>query len=84
MKASGKGRIFDIWQKSGGINSGAWPELFGWEAGEIMSAWSIAGYIDRIAASGKAVYDIPMYINVWMMEQPWWPIPDSAGRVLVS
>jgi hypothetical protein len=78
MKAAGKGRIFDIWQKSGGINSGTWPELFGWEAGEIMSAWSIAGYIDRIAASGKAVYDIPMYINVWMMEQPWWPIPGES------
>ncbi len=78
IQTAGDGRIFDIWQKSGGNKSGTWPELFGWEAGEIMTAWSIASYIDSIAASGKAVYDIPMFVNVWMMEQPWWPIPGES------
>ncbi|MGD1040292.1 MAG: DUF5597 domain-containing protein [Dehalococcoidales bacterium] len=78
MKAAGKGKIYDIWQESGGKKSGTWPELFGWEAGELMTAWSIAGYIDAVAAAGKAIYDIPMYINVWMMEQPWWPIPGES------
>ena len=43
-----------------------------------MTAWSIATYIDGIAEAGKAVYDIPMFINVWLMEQRWWPIPGEA------
>jgi len=78
MRKAGEGKIFDIWQKSGANNSGTWPELFGWEAGEILTAWSIACYIDDVAASGKAVYEVPMFINVWMMEQPWWPIPGES------
>jgi len=66
MKAAGRGEIYDIWQQAGGKASGTWPELFGWEAGELMSAWSIATYIDGIAEAGQASYDIPMYINVWL------------------
>ena len=71
MKKKGSGRIYDIWQKSGG-KSGAWPEMFGWQAGELMTAWSIANYIDNIAAAAKKVYDIPMYVNVWLMEHHGW------------
>jgi hypothetical protein len=77
MKAAGKGRVYDIWQQAGGKKSGTWPELFGWEGGELMSAWSIATYIDGVAEAGKAVYDIPMYINVWMMAFPFWSLPGT-------
>ena len=72
MKKTGKGRIYEIWQKSGGKKSGSWPEMFGWQAGELMTAWSIARYIDDIAAAAKKVYDIPMYVNVWLMDQHGW------------
>ena len=78
MKKAGNGRIYDIWQKAGGKKSGTWPQIFGWEAGELMTAWSMANYIDNIAESGKAVYNIPMYINVWLMEQDWWPRPGEC------
>ena len=73
MKAAGKGRVYDIWQQAGGKKSGTWPELFGWSAGELMTAWSFATYIDGVAEAGKAVYHIPMFINVWTMEgnKPW-------------
>ena len=37
MKAAGKGQVYDLWQQAGGKKSGTWPELFGWEAGELMS-----------------------------------------------
>jgi hypothetical protein len=40
MNASGTGIMFDFWQKSGSNKSGAWPALFSWEAGEIMTTWS--------------------------------------------
>jgi hypothetical protein len=78
MKKAGKGRVFDIWQKTGGKEKGTWPELFGWEAGELMTALSIASYIDKIAESGKAAYNIPMYVNVWLMGQHWWQLPGES------
>ena len=74
MKATGKGRVYDLWQAAGGKASGTWPEMFGWAGGELMTAWSIATYIDKIAEAGKAVYDIPMYINVWLGEADPWAI----------
>jgi hypothetical protein len=78
MKKAGKGLIYDIWQKAGGKTSGTWPQMFDWEAGELMTAWGIAKYIDAIAESAKAVYDIPMYDNVWLMEQNWWSMPGES------
>ncbi len=86
IKKAGKGIIYDLWQEKGGKKSGSWPELFGWHAGELMSAWSIATYIDKIAEAGKECYNIPMYINVWQSGQGWWPIPGesypSGGAVI--
>ena len=46
--------------------------MFSWEAGELITAWSICNYVDSIAEAGKAVYDILMYTNVWLMEQHGW------------
>jgi len=78
MKATAKGRVYNVWQEAGGKKSGVWSDLFGWEAGEIMTSWSIATYIDGIVKAGKAIYDIPMFINAWLMEQRWWPMPGEA------
>ena len=78
MKKVGKGYVFDTWQKTGGKPTGTWPEMFGWEAGEFMTAWSIATYINNIGAAGKKNYNIPMYINAWLIGQGWWPIPGEA------
>ena len=68
MKTAGKGEVYDIWQRAGGKQSGNWSELFGWPAGEFMTAWGIATYIDEIAKAGKAIHDITMYVNVWLIE----------------
>ena len=76
MKAAGKGRVFDLWQQAGGKDVGNWPELFGCAAGEMMTAWSIASHIDRLAEAGKAIYDMPMYINVWLQQD--WEIPGES------
>lgn len=77
MKAAGQGRVYDLWQQAGAQESGSWPDLFGWVAGEIMTTWSIATYIDRLAQAGKDVYDIPMYVNVWLGEM-YWRIPGDS------
>ncbi|MDP9050494.1 MAG: DUF5597 domain-containing protein [Acidobacteriota bacterium] len=44
--------------------SGSWPEVFGKDADEFFYAWSIATDVNRIAAAGKAVNPLPLYINV--------------------
>ena len=75
MKTAGKGRTFDLWQEAGGKKGGNWSEVFGRFAGELMTGWSIATYINSIAKDGKAVYNIPMYVNVWL-HQDW----DIAGE----
>lgn len=47
---------------------GSWEALFGHNAAEVFNAWSVARYIDEIVVAGKAVYDLPMYVNVWLGE----------------
>jgi hypothetical protein len=75
MKNQGGGRTFDLWQQAGGERTGMWSEIFGRFAGELFTGWSIATYVDSIAKAGKAVYNIPMHINVWL-HQDW----DIAGE----
>jgi hypothetical protein len=78
LKKAGKGRVYDIWQKNGGKKTGSWTDLFGWEGGEMMSVYGIATYIDTLAEAGKAIIDLPMFVNVWMAEGGWWPLPGEA------
>ncbi|MEO7385156.1 MAG: DUF5597 domain-containing protein [Novosphingobium sp.] len=42
---------------------GNWRQMFGADADEYFHAWSIASYINEIAAAGKAVKPLPMYTN---------------------
>lgn len=43
---------------------GDWRSAFGKDADEYFHAWHIARYVDEIAEAGKAVYPLPMYVNV--------------------
>ena len=55
---------------------GTWQEVFGDDADEFFYAWSIASYVEQIAAAGKAVYPLPTYVNAAIKE----PIkPQSPG-----
>jgi beta-galactosidase GanA len=44
--------------------AGDWRTVFGEDADEFFHAWHIARYCDEIAAAGKDVYALPMYVNV--------------------
>jgi len=46
-----------------GKRPGNWKAVFGADADEYFHAWSVAHYIDEIAAAGKAVKPLPMYVN---------------------
>jgi hypothetical protein len=54
-----------------------------WASDEFFMAWRYSTYINKIAAAGKAEYNIPMYANAWL-QQPGCPRPGeypSGGPV---
>lgn len=59
-----------------GKNAGTWKDVFGADADEIFQVYHQAKYINTIAAAGKATYNIPLSINVWLT----YPISDLPQR----
>lgn len=43
-----------------------WAQLFGDDiyTEEIFQSWTYATYVEQIASAGRAIYDLPMYVNV--------------------
>jgi uncharacterized protein DUF5597 len=55
---------------------GNWQAVFGTDADEFFHAWSVASFVGKVAASGKAEYALPMYANAALRD----PIaPGPAG-----
>jgi len=46
-----------------GAASGTWTEVYGPYADEYFHAYAVASYIETIARAGRAVYDLPMFVN---------------------
>jgi hypothetical protein len=46
--------------------TGPWKQVFGADADEAFAAYSVAHYINELAAAGKAEFALPMYVNVWL------------------
>ena len=40
-----------------------WQDAFGPEAEVCFHAWAVATYVGKVAAAGKAVYALPLYVN---------------------
>jgi beta-galactosidase GanA len=62
-------------------NPGTWAEVFGKDADEYFHAWSIATFVEKVAAAGREVYPLPMYANVALRDpvKPQDPKTYSAG-----
>ena len=61
-----------------GVESGKnWTDTFGANADEYFHAWSVAHYINQVAAAGKEEYAIPLYINV-ALRDPLKPGPATT------
>lgn len=56
------------------LRPGTWRQVFGPKAGEFFHAWNIARFVDKVAAAGKAVYPLPMYVNA-ALRPPFHPGP---------
>jgi len=54
-----------LWQRQGSKTKGNWEEVFGKSLAtdEIFQAWHYATFTNALAAAGKAVYPLPMYVN---------------------
>ena len=46
-----------------GLRPGTWTQVFGRHAADLFHAWNIARFVNKVAAAGKAVYPLPMYVN---------------------
>jgi beta-galactosidase GanA len=55
--------IIKAMNKEASAPSANWEEVFGPEAEVSFHAWSVASYIQQVAAAGKAVYPLPLYAN---------------------
>ncbi|CCH88187.1 Glycoside hydrolase [Modestobacter italicus] len=64
--------LAELWQRNGRRTAGTWAEVFGagWEAEEVFMAWAFARHVEELAAAGKAVTPLPMYVNAWLGPQP--------------
>ncbi|WP_093559515.1 DUF5597 domain-containing protein [Pseudoduganella namucuonensis] len=59
-----------------GAASGNWSEVYGAYGDEYFHAYAIASYIGEIAKAGRAVYNLPMYVNAALRDPlepmaPW-------------
>jgi beta-galactosidase GanA len=57
---------------------GTWSQVFGKDAEAAFNAWYVASYIDQVAAAGKAIKPLPMYVNAALPNHPdVWQDPNS-------
>ncbi|HEV7778942.1 MAG TPA: DUF5597 domain-containing protein [Luteibacter sp.] len=63
--------------KATGKTAGSWSKVFGADAAEVFHAWSVARFIDQVAAAGKAVYNLPLYANA-ALRDPFKPGPPGG------
>jgi hypothetical protein len=47
-----------------------WTQVFAERAPEVFTSYWTARYMESVAEAGKAIYPLPMYVNVWPREQP--------------
>jgi beta-galactosidase GanA len=59
------------------VARGNWRQVFGKDADEFFHAWSVARFIEQVAAAGKAEYPLPMYANA-ALRDPFQPGPPGS------
>ncbi len=72
------------WMAAGDHTAGTWEQVFGsGPAGEeFFTAWSIARYVQYVAAAGKAEYSLPMYVNAALIRSGYQPGQYPSGGPL--
>lgn len=63
--------------KALGKKPGSWTSLFGAQADRAFNTWHVASYVNAVAAAGKAVKPLPMYVNASLAGPS--NVPDPMG-----
>ena len=58
---------------------GTWSQAYGAQADRAFNTWYVASYVDAIAAAGKAVKPLPMYVNASLAGPSNVPDPDGVA-----
>ena len=74
-RSSLKPELDAVWARQNRRSAGTWAEVFGtdWQADEIFMAWRFGCYMEALAAAGKQVLALPMYVNGWLGPQEGQP-----------
>jgi hypothetical protein len=56
---------------------GSWSQVYGDRADEYFHAWSVASFIGKVAAAGKAEYPLPLYTNAALRDPLTNPTAES-------
>jgi beta-galactosidase GanA len=67
--------LAEHWKSSDFATTGSWTDVFGEgpHTDEIFMAWQFARYVERVAAAGKALYPLPMYVNAALIRPNYLP-----------
>ena len=63
-------------------STGSWQNVFGDRADEYFQAWSVARFVGKVVAAGKAEYPLPMYVNAALrdpLSNPMATMYESGG-----
>ena len=72
------------WETAGGKTSGSWETVFGpgLATEDLFMAWYYARYINKVMESGKAQYDLPMFVNAALIRPSYAPGQYNSGGPL--
>jgi beta-galactosidase GanA len=64
-----------VWEANGYKTAGNWEAVFGktLSTDEIFMAWYYGRYANEITAAGKAIYNLPMFVNAALNRPGWKP-----------
>lgn len=65
--------LITAWESNGFKAKGTWAEVFGennFDAQNFFMSWQYASYINEICRRGKEVYNLPMFVNAWLVQYP--------------
>lgn len=65
--------LHDAWMRNGRKTGGNWAAVFGdgnYDAQNFFMSWQYATYINAVCEAGRKEYDIPMYVNCWLVQHP--------------
>ena len=62
--------LLNLWSAGGFRTSGTWEEVFGKgvKTDEFFMAWNYARYLNECARAAKSEYNIPMFVNAWIVQ----------------